>query len=322
MVEVQVGEMEAGKKMHRLLRQLLPGVPLSGVHKMLRTGRVKKNGKRTFANDVAASGDVLQLYMSEADYALVSKPVKKFAGIDGRIDILYEDKDIIIVNKPAGKLIHGANGEQKDTLVNDVMAYLHRNGMDIRAFAPAPVHRLDRNTSGIVIFAKNGPAARSLSGNIARHEIRKWYLAIVRGTVPSHGIIDQPIFRDPSSNRTKVSAEGKPAKTLYYRISECSSETAVVLVELISGRTHQIRAHFESIGHPLYGDTKYGGGRSRKGDAHQWLHAGWMQLPDGRVFHAPLSSEFQDQLRRIGCNSGLLDKIANLQPEEIFGTAP
>jgi len=317
MVEITVGDMEAGKKVHRLLRQLLPGVPLSGIHKMLRTGRVKKNGKKTGPNDTAEQGDVLQLYMSKEDFAEVSKPVRKFGGVSTDIDVVYEDGDILVVNKPAGLLMHGTQEEQKVTLANQVLAYLHRKGMDIRAFAPAPVHRLDRNTSGLVLFAKNGHTARQLSHDLAHHTVRKWYIALVTGQVPVHAVIDEPVIRDPDSNRTRVSPRGKSARTVYHRLAEATG-VSVVMIELISGRTHQIRAHFEHIGHPLYEDTKYGGGLSGKG-RHQWLHAGWMQLEDGRQFHAQLPPAFRQTIIDAGLSRECVAVVESAEPETYFG---
>ncbi|QQE80775.1 RluA family pseudouridine synthase [Alicyclobacillus sp. SO9] len=315
MVEVSIGDIESGKKMHRLLRQLLPGVPLSGIHKMLRTGRIKMNGKRVKANDVAYAGDTLALYMSEEDYERVSKPKKKFGGISTDIDVVYEDKDILVVNKPAGALVHGADGEHKDTLTNRVLAYLYHHGMDIKSFAPAPVHRLDRNTSGLVVFAKNGDSARKLAEDISSHTIRKWYLALVQGQVETTGVIDVPVTRDTSQNRTNTSTrEGKQSVTKFYRVIH-SDTTSVVLIELISGRTHQIRAHFSHIGHPLYGDVKYGGGKSSVGTSHQWLHAGWLQLDDGRIFHAALPSQFVGQLKKLGYSDEDFTNLSSVSPQ-------
>lgn len=315
MVEVKIGPMESGKKMHRFLRQLLPGVPLSGIHKMLRTGRVKRNGKKAKSEEIVLEGDLVTLYMAEEDYAKVSKSERKFQGVDADIEVVYEDDAILVVNKPAGTLMHGTQDEHKETLANQVLAYLHKKGMDIRAFAPSPVHRLDRNTSGLVIFAKDGPTARELSSTLAEHQIHKWYLAIVRGQLEPSGVIDAAVERDDQRNRTEVAQTGgKTAVTKYHRLVHTTNST-VALVELISGRTHQIRAHFAHIGHPLIGDTKYGGGRSRSGDAHQWLHAGWLQMPDGRVFHASIPAAFRNQLRRLGYSDADLTALGGVRPQ-------
>lgn len=299
MVEIVIGQIEAGKKVHRLVRQLLPGVPLSGVHKMIRTGRIKRNGKRAHADDIVQVGDIIRLYMAEADYKQVSKPVKKFAGVSTDVDVLYEDADLLAVNKPVGLLIHGAEGEYKDTLVNRVLAYLHqRDELTGRQFTPSPVNRLDRNTSGIVVFAKTGEAARVLTQSIAAHETKKCYVALVRGRLDAPGEIKARLER-VDDQHTRVSARGKESLTRFTPVVGRGG-TTVVDVELISGRTHQIRAHFRHIDHPLVGDVKYGGAapRAREQDGlHQWLHAAVLIFPTGLRLYAPLPVEFLNTLR-------------------------
>ncbi|MCL6548500.1 MAG: RluA family pseudouridine synthase [Alicyclobacillus sp.] len=305
MIEVTVGPVEAGKKVHRYVRQLLPGVPLSGIYKMIRTGRIKRNGRKTKADDVVQAGDVIRLYMAEEDFAEVSKPVKKFAGVPRRIDVVYEDADLLVVNKPAGLLVHGAAGEFKDTLVNRVLAHLHHKGeLDQRVFTPAPVNRLDRNTSGLVLFGKHGEAIRTLASDLAAHRIRKWYVAIVAGQTGERGEISAPLQRSARGDRTVIAeqgaAEAKAALTRYVRLAE-GRGTSVIGVELVHGRTHQIRAHLAHAGHPLVGDGKYGGPRVWSTVIpHYQLHAAWLELADGRRFQAPLPQGFCDALARLG----------------------
>jgi 23S rRNA pseudouridine955/2504/2580 synthase len=308
LIEFSIGPAEAGKKVLRYVRQLLPGVPLSGIHKMVRTGRVKRNGKRAKADDVLAEGDVIRLYMAEEDFAQVSKPAKKFHGVSRAIDVVYEDSDMLIVNKPLGLLTHGAQGEHKETLANRVLAYLYDKGeLHSQVFTPSPVNRLDRNTSGLVLFGKTHEATRTLAEQLRDHRIRKWYLAIVKGQPSERGEIDAQLTRDVKRNVTRVAEEGKPARTLYERRATAGS-TSVVKVELISGRTHQIRAHFAHIGHPLWNDVKYGG-RSRNGEHHQWLHAAWLSFPDGRVVHAPLPEAFRRTLLQLGYTRQDIEQI-------------
>jgi 23S rRNA pseudouridine955/2504/2580 synthase len=225
------------------------------------------------------------------------------------------------VNKPVGLLVHGAGNEQKDTLVNRVLAYLYdRDPTAYQVFAPAPVNRLDRNTSGLVIFGKTNAVTAELAQQIAAHQVSKWYLAIVRGVLPERGEINVPLSRtdrgnrtlavDPDASRRAAASVGKASLTRYER-KATTGRTSVAKVDLVSGRTHQIRAHFERIGHPLWGDVKYGGRVSdRDGtDQHQWLHAAWMELPDGRRFHAPLPADFTAVLRRLGYTAKDLQQI-------------
>jgi 23S rRNA pseudouridine955/2504/2580 synthase len=185
------------------------------------------------------------------------------------------------------------------------------------------VHRLDRNTSGLVVFAKTGDASRYLAHQFADHSIRKWYIAIVRGQTPPDGVITAGLGRDRKINRTIVSEDGKAAVTRYVRKASAGG-TSVVHIELVSGRTHQIRAHFAHIGHPLWGDVKYGGwhrglarpsvGSSPRPNAsstamHQWLHAAWLDFPDGRRLFAPLPHAFVQVLRRLGYPEDAIEAV-------------
>lgn len=258
MVSHTVGPMEAGKKFHRLVRQLLPGVPLSGIHKMLRVGRVRLNGKKAKPDTLVAEGDVIELRMAEDDYAAVRKPVRKYQGVPRQLEVIYEDDTFIAVNKPVGLLTHGAGEEQRDTLANRVLAYLHDNdALEASAFVPAPANRLDRNTSGIILFGKTGAMARELADGFKSHTIRKWYLAVVRGTVKADGKVTASLVRDARRNITRVDEEsGKSAFTVYHPIVS-TRNTTILRLELISGRTHQIRVHMKHIGHPLLSDSKY-----------------------------------------------------------------
>lgn len=312
MVELTIGSAEAGKRLVRWMRQMLPGVPLSGIHMMIRKGRVKVNGRRGKPDMVLGEGDTVRLYMSAEEFSEVSRSPKKFAGVSTDLDVVHEDDDMIIVNKPAGLLVHGAPGEYKDTLANRVLAYLHHRGElpPLSAFTPGPVHRLDRNTSGLVVFAKHAEAARRLSSAMKDHTIRKGYATLVCGDCPPSGAIRAHLERDPAGVRTLVRDTGKAAETLYRTVMR-SDHTSLVWVRLVSGRTHQIRAHFAHVGHPLVGDFKYGGPAAlrplRKGAgaaAHHWLHAGRLEFPDGRCFQAPLPSAFLALLRQLGYDLG------------------
>lgn len=320
MVEFEVGSMESGKKVQRLVRQLLPGVPLSGIHKMIRTGRVKRNGRKAKPDDVLVVGDVIRLYMSETDYEVVRKPTHKYHGVSREIRLLYEDDQCLAVNKPAGLLTHGDKAEQKDTLVNRVLAYLHDRGeLDESPFKPAPVNRLDRNTSGIVLFGKTSEALRLLAQSIQSGSTGKWYVAIVKGQLPDYGTIDASLER-LEDKRTIVGRGGKSAETRFSVLVR-SDTTCVALVELVTGRTHQIRAHFEHLGCPLWGDVKYGGGKSQYGSAedkyhgsqtgvHQWLHAMWVKLPNLGLIMAPLPDDYIRTLKKLGYRTDQIERLS------------
>lgn len=321
MVEYTIGPMEAGKKVHRLLRQLLPGVPLSGIHKMIRTGRVKASGRKVKPDDVVSEGDVLRLFMAQDDYDSVRKSTGKFGGVSRDVEIVYEDSRCLAVNKPAGLLTHGDKTEQKDTLVNRVLARLYdADELDDSPFYPAPVHRLDRNTSGLVLFGKTPAVTRELSEAIANGGIHKWYIAIVKGEAPNQGTIRATLDRSTAGNRTVTGKGGKSAETRFWTLVR-SRSTCLVRIELVTGRTHQIRAHFERIGCPLWGDVKYGGAAPRevgsfgtnhdaRAELHQWLHAMWLQLPDGKMLTAPLPGPFLENLRKLGYTEGQIEDIS------------
>jgi RluA family pseudouridine synthase len=185
---------------------------------------------------------------------------------------------------------------------------LHKKGeLESRLFTPSTVNRLDRNTSGIVIIGKDADTIRELNEQIKRREIGKWYLTIVHGSIKEDGDIDRPLIREQKKNKTRVidrpisalpDHDIKSAHT-QYRVLAANRQASLVEVKLISGRTHQIRAHMKSIGHPLIGDIKYGG-RPFGNLRHQLLHAYKVQLADGREFLAPLPNDFQSVLAKIG----------------------
>jgi RluA family pseudouridine synthase len=308
LVTYTISKQENGKKLHRFVRTALPLLPLSGVHKMIRLGRIKVNGRKGKPDTTLSEGDVVTFYMPQEEFDSLKKQPKKFAGISSDIDVIYEDNHLLLVNKPAGILTHPDASEHKQTLINQVLAYLHKKGeLEPRLFTPSTVNRLDRNTSGIVIIGKDADTIRELNEQIKRREIGKWYLTLVHGSIKEDGDIDRPLIREEKKNKTRVinrpisdlpDHDIKSAHT-QYRVLAANRQASLVEVKLISGRTHQIRAHMKSIGHPLIGDIKYGG-RPLGNLRHQLLHAYKVQLADGREFLAPLPKDFQSVLAKIG----------------------
>lgn len=329
MVTHIVGSMEDGKKLHRIVRQLLPGVPLSGVYKMLRVGRVRLNGRKAKGDTVARHGDRIELRMGEEDFQVVRKSAKKFQGVPRQLEIVFEDNELIAVSKPAGLLTHGDAEEQRDTLVNRVLAYLYDNDkLEQTVFTPAPANRLDRNTSGLILFGKTGDAARQLAEGFKSHRIRKWYVALVSGQVLESGEINVRLTRDTRRNITRIDMErGKAARTRY-RPVQSEGNTSVIRIELVSGRTHQIRVHMQHVGHPLLRDVKYdiqpklrrptSGQRSQPDSSGEryWLHAGWLLLPDGRSFVAPLPPPFTHTLQGLGYTDQQVQAISDFVPQD------
>ncbi len=302
-MELVIPREDSGKKLHRYLRQALPGMPLSGIYKMIRVGRIKINGKKGKMDSPLNAGDQLVIFMSSDDYQELKKEQPKYVGIPTSIDVVYEDESILVVNKPAGLLTHPDAKEQKDTLVNRVLAYLHEKGElgAMRTFMPAPVHRLDRNTSGIVLFGKDQSTLRSLTASVRDRNIQKIYLGIVWGNWDGTGDIKVNLVKENKPGGTVLmkvnsAAEGVNAHTRYQVLGTTSSY-ALVKLDLISGRTHQLRSHLESVGHPLVGDIKYGG-QAGLGVNHQLLHAYSLTLPNGEKWVAAPPAPFMEALKR------------------------
>lgn len=304
MIEKMIASEERGKKLHRYVRQTLPGLPLSGVHKLIRVGRVKVNGKKGKIDTVLETGDSVQIWMNEEDFSEVSRPGRKFGGISTDIDVIYEDGHLLVVNKPVGLLTHPDRDERKDTLIGRALAYLHARGelADGRSFLPAAANRLDRNTSGLVLIGKDGDTLRSLSEWIRDHRVRKGYLAVAEGRLADSGVIDKPLMRHERDGvvRATVSRDpGARSALTRHRALAFSQRYSLLAIEIASGRTHQIRAHLKSIGHPLLGDYKYGGHPAFGIDYHV-LHAYYLHLPDGRSFTAPPPPAFLRILAAAG----------------------
>lgn len=298
MITRRISASEQGKRLHRYLRMLMPNMPLGRLYKMIDQGKVRVNGKRKKQNYELVAGDELTLLMDEAEFEQASaggRTKPKFAGVSTRLDIVYEDGELLVVNKPAGLLTHPDRTEWKNTLINRVHAYLYRKGeLDSTLFLPATANRLDRNTSGLVLIGKTAGMLHRLNRWLQNRELQKYYVTIVQGRLEGEGTIEASLVRDERRNRTRVVKDGddgdafpggsKAAITRYRALASAGGCT-LVEAELVSGRPHQIRSHFQSIGHPLLGDLKYGGRRFGELN-HQLLHAWRVVLPDGREFRA------------------------------------
>lgn len=316
MITRKVTASESGKRLHRFLRALLPNMPLGQIYKMIETGKVRVNGKRKKQNYELAAGDELAIFMAEdafrAARPAAGKLKPKFTGINANISVVYEDGELLVVDKPIGELTHPDRTEQKRTLINRVHAYLHKKGeLDSPVFLPAPANRLDRNTSGLVLVGKTAGMLHQLNEWIKNRTLGKYYVTVAEGRMAGSGIITDALVRDAAANRTWVvrsGGKGLPAAereaepleaVTRYRVLDAGETHSLVEVELVSGRTHQIRAHFQGIGHPLLGDVKYGG-RPLDRVNHQLLHAWRITLPDGRAFVAPPPALFGRVLRQTG----------------------
>ena len=301
---------DGGKKLHRYMRQLLPELPLSGVHKLLRVGRVRVNGAKGKADTVLAAGDEVQIFVREQDVSELQRARGKFSGIPDELDIVHEDADLLVVNKPVGLLTHPDSEEMRDTLIGRCLAYLYRKGElnERREFLPAAVNRLDRNTSGIVLVGKSTAVLQGLAAQIRERRVKKVYWGLVEGAVDKAGLIDQPLARASTSSGSTVAVGrnhgdvGARSARTHYRPLLSRGRYTLLEIQPESGRMHQIRAHLSEMGHPLLGDVKYGG-RPAFGVNHHLLHACSLELADGRKFTCELSPVFRACLEATGMDA-------------------
>lgn len=269
---------DAGQRLDKYLTKSFPNLPQSLMYKYIRTKRIKVNSKRAEISTRLMENDVVDLYIND-EFLGVRSDKFDFLSAPNSLNIVYEDENILLLNKKVGLLCHPDDKEYVDTLISRVKRYLYEKGsfnpMDSMSFTPALVNRIDRNTCGIVIAAKNAEALRILNEKMKNRELRKFYLCIVHGKLENRsGILEGYLVKDKDKNTVKVftkKQEGaKYIKTKYEVIAE-SENFSLIEIELLTGRTHQIRSHFASIGHPLLGDGKYGINKLNRGYKKQWL---------------------------------------------------
>lgn len=263
MKEVIISKEAQGQRVDKYVRKMLNNAPLSFIYKLFRKKDVKINGRWVDISYFVKKDDVLRVYVTDEQLGEFSKP-KPIEQVPFNHEIVYEDSNVLIVNKPRGLLVHGDEEEKRITLTNQVLSYLYGKGEydpTDRGFVPAPAHRLDRNTSGLVIFGKNIASLQALLEMFKEHEnLRKTYFALVKGYVSKDGKIDLPLRKNEKLGKVvvdKKSSLAKQAITLYH-VMERFDDYSLLEVTILTGRTHQIRVHMQEIGHPVIGDAKYG----------------------------------------------------------------
>ena len=302
----------ANQRIDKYLKKLLCQAPSQLIYKMLRTKDVKVNGVKVKENYILKENDEVSLFLYEDRFQEYTRP-QTIYDLKIEFDVLYEDKQILVVYKPAGLLVHEDINEDMNTLDHQVLTYLYQKGeydpKDSLGFTPGPVHRLDRNTSGIVIFGKTMQALQALNEMMKkRHCIEKTYLTICKGYMTSQELIGY-VKKDSDQSLMKIVSQDTQGALKMHTIIESvisSKNYSLLKVKLVTGRTHQIRIHLASVHHPVIGDRKYGDfecNRIMKKKYrldHQFLHAyqicfvkpiGCLKYLQNKVITCPLPKE-------------------------------
>ena len=333
MREIIITSNDSGRRLDRFLRKYLPGASLSEVYKAIRKD-IKVDGKRRNESYILNEGEVLTLYLTDEAldrFGAGSRKSNHGGQAQRTFGTVYEDDNVLMVSKPFGLLTHGDSHEKKDHLTNQVKDYLIETGSydprSEKVFVPAPVNRLDRNTTGIVLFGKTAAAMRELSRMIREDDTRKFYLTIACGEVSKELHLGGSLVKDETANKVEIFAgdEGKEIETIVRPLEVLhfgSALTATLCeIELVTGRSHQIRAHLASIGHPLIGDSKYATKgaalvnnyiKAHYGLTTQLLHADRIEFLDSaaaseslgylaeRAFDAPVPKRFREIFTGLG----------------------
>lgn len=298
---------DAGVRLDKFVARVAPTLPKSLLYKSIRQKKIKRNRKRVEGSDRLCEGDVLDLYLSDEFFAPAA-PRYDFLSAGRLTGVVYEDENILLVDKKQGLIVHPDQNEYRDTLIGRIQKYLYEKGeydpSAEDAFCPALANRIDRNTGGIVLAAKSSAALRLLCDKIKQREIDKYYLAVVHGRPrEASGLLEGYLEKNEEKNQVFVVKSGtkgaKLARTRY-RVLKSRGGLSLIEIELLTGRTHQIRAQMASIGCPLLGDGKYGKNAEDKrlGFKHQALYAyrlrfhfttegGVLDYLDGRSFTVP-----------------------------------
>lgn len=307
MKQVTVNKNASGQRIDRFLNKTYPALSQGYICKMIRKKEIKVNGKRTEANYKLCENDIITLYIKDELFEIKKPSDDDFLSVDGKLRIIYEDENIMLLDKEPGLVVHEDNDNTSDTLINRIKRYLYDKGEyrpeEEYSFAPSLCNRIDRNTGGIVIAAKNAESLRILNQKIRDRELTKLYLCAVNG-IPKkrEDTLTAYLLKNEKENRVIISDRKTPDNrtiTTKYRVLETNGKDSLLEVDLITGRTHQIRAHMAYIGHFLLGDGKYGINKinKEKGYKFQALYshklifkfstdAGILSYLDGREFTA------------------------------------
>lgn len=329
MKEIRINFENAGQKAEKFVKNYLKEAPLGFIYKAFRKKDIKVNGHWVKKDAILKEGDLLRIYVTDEQLQDFLKP-RKAEKRPLNYPIVYEDKNVLFVNKPDGVMVVGDGKETRKTLAKEVVDYLYFKGeFDPAggAFTPSPAHRIDRNTSGLVLFGKNDASLKTLTELFKNREnLCKTYVCLVKGDIGKEGKVDKPLKKDASKGIVRVSSVdegGKEAITIYKPLKRFEDYT-LLSVSLLTGRTHQIRVHMASIGHPLIGDAKYGDFainrlfKDRFGLQHQFLHAERMDFKSipspldylsNKSFKAPLTPKEMEILSSLEEDSSTIELL-------------
>ena len=307
MRQIEITKNDSGQRLDKFLTKRFKNMPQSLMYKYIRTKYIKLNGKKCEISSRLNEGDILTLYIKDEffeeqpdEYDFLKAPVK--------LDIIYEDENIMLLNKKPGLIVHPDENYHFDSLIARVQHYLYEKGeyepKKENSFAPALVNRIDRNTGGIVIASKNAETLRIMNQKVKDRELNKYYLCIALGIFERKSdLLTGYLEKNEKQNRVYISKKptenSKTIKTKYKVLAE-KNNFSLVEVDLLTGRTHQIRAHLASIGHPLLGDGKYGKNEINRKMGYKWqalysyklsfnftTDGGILEYLNGRTFTAP-----------------------------------
>jgi len=298
MIKLTISKEQARQRLDRILAEALPAFSRARLQTLIRNGFVTLNGKASRPRNLVHAGDLVELREPEIE-KVEAQPEQI------KLDVIFEDEDLLVLNKPAGIVMHPGAGHEQHTLVNALLAHCQNLSGIGGKERPGIVHRLDKETSGALVVAKNDATHRALSSQFAARTMTKIYLALVAGILrQKSGVIDKAIARHPVHRQRMSIArrQGRSAKT-EYRVLRSGADISLVECILHSGRTHQIRVHLHHLGHPVLGDKLYGG--KRAGDfPRQMLHAWKLAFRhplsgDEMSFEAPVPADFANAMHKI-----------------------